>query len=189
MFPYIIWLLFFIPTTVCGQDLKDSDKLGMAIEYFQSAKYHEALLILNKLDNKYKLNPRFKAYMGVCYFYEWDYKNACRYLDNIMDQLNVLAPQERTVYFFCSAESHFFLGEYNQAIPIYEKMLNVCSDNEKADAFYRLGFCYMYRNEWENAYDYFISALSYYKHFGCANNKRQRLVQIENMINGCKEHF
>ncbi len=189
MYRFVLWFLLVIPTTTCGQDVKDSDKLGMAIEYFQSAKYHEALLILSKLDKKYKLNPRFKAYMGICYFYEWDYKNAIKCIDSIMDRLSVLAPQEQSVYLFCSAESHFFLNEYDIAIPIYEKMLNVCFDNEKADALYRVGFCYMFREEWENAYESFNSALSYYTHFGCPDDKKQRLAQLRNVINGCKEHI
>ena len=33
----------------------DSELLGKAIEYFQSGKFHEALLLFDKLDNRYKL--------------------------------------------------------------------------------------------------------------------------------------
>ena len=45
-------------------------QLTKAIEYFQSGKYHEALLLFLRLDNAYKLNPRFQGYIGVCYFNE-----------------------------------------------------------------------------------------------------------------------
>lgn len=178
-------LSYAIP--IGAQEVKDSDKLGMAIDYFQSGMYHEALLLLDILDSKYELNPRFKAYLGVCYYYEWNYKNACKYLDNNIDKLHALSPQERSVYFFCSAESHFLLGEYDLAIPMYEKMLNVCHDNEKADALYRIGFCYIQHNNWAAAYDYLNSSLSYYKHFGYPKSKNQRISQIENMMAGCKE--
>ena len=51
-----------------------SQLLTRAIEYFQSGKYHEALLLFQRLDNKYKLNARFQGYIGVCYFYDGDYK-------------------------------------------------------------------------------------------------------------------
>ena len=50
----------------------DSELLGKAIDYFQSGKFHEALLLFEKLDQKYKLNPRFRAFIGVCYFYDWN---------------------------------------------------------------------------------------------------------------------
>ena len=50
----------------------DSELLGKAIEYFQSGKFHEALLLFDKLDNRYKLNPRFRAFLAVCYYYDWD---------------------------------------------------------------------------------------------------------------------
>lgn len=189
MYHLILLLLILFPATTSGQDVKDSDKLGMAIEYFQSAKYHESLLILNQLDKRYKLNPRFKAYMGICYFHDWDYKNASQCLDDIMEQLNVLAPQEQSVYVFTSAESHFYLNEYEVAIPLYEKMINLCFDNEKADALYRLGFCYMFGQEWEKACEYFDSALSYYTHYGCPQDKKQRMAQLKNLINGCKERI
>ena len=52
---------------------KDAELLGKALEYFASQKYHECLLILQGLDKQYRLNPRYKAYLGVCYYYDWDY--------------------------------------------------------------------------------------------------------------------
>lgn len=172
-----------------AQDVKDSDKLGMAIDYFQGGKYHEAMLLLSSLESKYKLNPRFKAYLGVCYYYEWEYKKACRELEPVLDKLEALSPQERSVYYFCLAESHFALEEYSLAIPQYERMLNVCHDNEKGDALYRLGFCYMQGEDWHSAYDYLESALLYYERFGCDKGKAQRMEQIKNMMQGCSEKF
>lgn len=167
--------------------MKDSDKLGMAIDYFQSGKYHEALLLFCGLDGKYNLNPRFKAYMGLCYYHDGDYKNACKTIDECLTKLENLSNQEQTVYVFTSAESHFMLGEYDLAIPKYEKMLLICHDNEKADAYFRLGFCYMSQEKWTSAYDNFSSSLAYYSQFGYAKEKKQRLEQLKNMIEGCKE--
>ena len=45
-----------------------SRDLGVAIDYFQSGKYHEALLYFARLDSLYRLNPRFRAYTALCYY-------------------------------------------------------------------------------------------------------------------------
>lgn len=167
----------------------DAEKLGMAIDYFQSQKYHEALLLLLKIDAEYNLNPRYRAYIGVCYYHEWDYKAACHYLDSVMPQLQPFAPHERSVYYFANGESHFLLQQYTKAIGCYEQLLNVCYDNEKGDAFYRLGFCYMYEKRWQEAYENFVSARSYYTAFNTDERSRQRTIQLRNMEAGCLEHL
>lgn len=69
--------------------------------------------------------------MGVCYYYEWDYKNACKILEGTISELAVLAPREQSVYYYCLAESCFMQNEYNKAIPYYEKATILCLDNEK----------------------------------------------------------
>ena len=172
-----------------SRPVNDTDKLNMAIEYFQSGKYHEALLLFNQLDQEYNLNTRYRAYIGVCYYHEWEYDKASLYLDSVISKLSVFAPHEQAVYYYTNAESHFNLKEYKEAIPCYEQMLNVCYDNEKGDVFYRLGFCYMFENDWNNAHGYFNSALSYYQRFGFQSKIKPRLAQIQNMIKGCKEHI
>ena len=40
---------------VSAQKSKDSEELGKALDYFTSAKYHEALLIFQRLDKEYNL--------------------------------------------------------------------------------------------------------------------------------------
>lgn len=164
----------------------DSQQLGKALDYFTSGKYHEALMLLTSLDKKYELNPRFKAYIGICYYYEWEYKLACRYLDKVMEQLDVYAPQERNIYYNSAAESHFMLQEYDKAIPYYERQLLVCFENEKADAYFRLGFCYMFEEKWDCAIDYFKSASVYYEKFHTPEGDARK-AQIEKMIKGCEE--
>lgn len=172
--------------TIARAQSPDSQKLGMALDYFQSGKYHETLLILEQLDKQYRLNPRFRAYLGVCYYHEWDYKNVCKYLDELMPQLEVFAPHERSVYYFANAESHFFLQQYDKAIPLYEKMLLVCYDNEKADALFRIAFCYLSKEDYGNAYEFLCFARDYYQTFP-NENKVARLEQIKTMIDGCEE--
>ena len=163
----------------------DTRKLGMALDYFAGGKYHEALMMFLKLDKKYKLNPRFKAYIGICHYHEWNYEEACRYLDEAIPELDAFSPSERSVYYSAAAESHFELAEYNKAIPLYERLLLVCRNNEKGDALFRLGFCYMFKEDWTNASGYFRSALVYYTHFP-RTDRASRISQLENMIKGCE---
>jgi len=183
-------LILVVGCSVCVSAQKkheDTEKLGMALEYFTSGKYHEALLLFRKLDKDYKLNARFRAYIGVCYYYEWEYKKAVEYLDETIPQLDALSPHERNVYYYADAESHFYLGHYRDAIPLYERVLTVCYDNEKGDAFYRLGFCYMFLEDWANARDCFRSAGLYYKQFRNSPDLSARIIQIDNMIRGCEK--
>lgn len=165
----------------------DRESLGRAIDYFQGGKYHESLLIFQRLDKQYRLNPRYKAYIGLCYFKEFDYENASDYIDKAMDDISVFAPAERTAYYFADAESHFFLQEWRQAMNAYEKMLTVCHDNEKADALYRLGLCHMQNADWAVADEYFESAAAYYERFGATEEKKPRMAQIRNMQKGIRE--
>lgn len=165
----------------------DARQLGKALEYFASAKYHEALLILAKLDSLYKLNPRYRAYLGVCHYYEWNYERAIAYLEESLPYLDDFSPAERSFYYWADAESHFQLGHYQEAIPLYHKMLTLCHDNEKPDAYYRLGFCHVFAENWAEALRYLRLSLRYYKQWRDTPDMKARIAQITNMIRGCEE--
>ena len=167
----------------------DSQQLGKALEYFTAGKYAEALLIFEPLDAAYSLNSRFRAYMGVCYYYVWNFEKACEYLDSVMPEMDVYAPHERSIYYHTAAESHFNLAQYAAAIPLYERQLAVCYDNEKGDAFYRMGFCYMLTGDWANAYDFFTSALLYYERYLNTPKLHARITQIRNMLPGIRKRM
>lgn len=186
---YAMVTMFFMitPATVCAQKHTDTDKLSRALEYFTSGKYHEALLIFQYLDKNYKLNPRFRAYIGLCLYYEWEYEKAVTYFEEVLPQLDGLAPHERSVYYYATAESYFNLSQYSKAIPYYERVINLCYSNEKGDVFYRLGFCYMFINDWENARDFFQSSLLYYQQYSNTAEIQPRLSQLEKMIQGCEK--
>lgn len=170
-----------------ADSMPDKEQLSIALEYFGSGKYQEALNLLVRLDKIYKLNPRFKAYIGVCYYYTWNYDMACKYIDPQLEKLEVYAPHERSVYYFADAESHFILEEYTKAIPVYEMALNVCYNNEKGDILFKLAYCHMSKGEWQNALDNLDASLAYYEKFGYPENKEARVVQIKKMAKGCKE--
>ncbi len=166
----------------------DQEMLGKAIEYFQGGKFHESLLLFQKLDNKYRLNPRLRAFMAVCYFYEWEDKKVTQLLDSLLPQLEPFAPHEKSIYYFINAESHFNLGEYDKAIPCYEQMTGVCYPNEKSDAYYRMGYSYMQQGDYATAYEYMVSARAYMKRYRTAAADRPRLAQVERMANGLRQH-
>lgn len=175
---------------LCGHAETKGDTLGSqllarAVDYFQSGKYHEAMPLFLQLDKQYKLNPRYRAYAGVCCYYEWDYKNAARLLDAALPKLSAFSPEERSFYYFADAESHFNLEEWDQALPLYETMLTVCRDNEKPDAYYRIGYIYVQKQQWIKALDNLQSSLVYYRQFKPAETAR--IAQARNMIVGCCE--
>ncbi len=161
----------------------DAEQLGKALEYFTSGKYHESLLILQELSKHYRLNPRYKAYLGVSAYYEWDYALAAKCLDEAIPQLTGFAPHERSFYYWADAESHFVLEQYALAVPLYRAMLKLCHANERGDAYYRLGFCYMFAEDWPNAWTSLLQARECYGRYPEASAKA-RLVQIDNMLKG-----
>lgn len=183
----ILLMLALLPFYAVRAQQSDSERLGMAIEYFTAGKYHEALLLFQSLDKKYKLNDRFKAYIGLCYYQEWDYIHACAYLDEVIPRLDVLAPAERSVYNYACGESHFQLRQYQQAIPYYNKVLELGYDRDKGDAYFRLGYCYVTMKSWQKAYDHLVKANDYYRKYNQGNANEARLAQIGNMIRGCEE--
>ena len=137
-----IFLTIYTLSSVYAQE-RESEKLGKAIEYFGGQKYHEALILFENLAKKYRLNPRFYAYMGVCYFKEQDYRHAAEMLDSIIPHLEPFPPHERGVCYYSCAESHFLLGDYTTALSYYEMSIPVANEREKGDIYYRMGCCGM----------------------------------------------
>ena len=125
----------------------DAEQLARALDYFSSEKFHECLVLLQPLNRRYKLNPRYRAYLAVCLYYEWEYAEAIRLFDEVLPQLQGLAPHELSLYYWMDAESYFALQQYTRALPLYERMLPLCRDNEKPDAYYRMGFCHLFAAE------------------------------------------
>ena len=130
-----------------GDRKEDAEQLARALDYFSSEKFHECLVLLQPLNRRYKLNPRYRAYLAVCLYYEWEYAEAIRLFDEVIPLLQGLAPHELSLYYWMDAESYFALQQYDRALPLYEKMLPVCWENEKPDAYYRLGFCHLFAAE------------------------------------------
>lgn len=130
-----------------GDRKSDAEQLARALDYFASEKFHECLVLLQPLNRRYKLNPRYRAYLAVCLYYEWEYAEAIWLFDEVIPLLQGLAPHELSLYYWMDAESYFALQQYARALPLYEKMLPLCRDNEKPDAYYRLGFCHLFAAE------------------------------------------
>ena len=161
-----------------------ADALEHALDYFASGKYHEALILFKQLNKQYKLNPRFKAYTALCYYHEWDYKEAVKWFDENIPQLEGLAPSELSVYSFAAAESYFNINEYAKAIPYYNRTLALCYPRDRADNYYRLGFCFHLLRMDMTAQAYFMLADYYFTQYRNGDETISKRAQIAHMIKG-----
>ena len=187
----------------------DAEQLARALDYFSSEKFHECLVLLQPLNRRYKLNPRYRAYLAVCLYYEWEYAEAIRLFDEVIPLLQGVAPHELSLYYWMDAESYFALQQYDRALPLYEKMLPLCRDNEKPDAYYRLGFCHLFAaesfgasssekasgssessgssaEERKKAKECFELSLEGYLKYRNTPNEKARIAQIRHMTGGLK---
>lgn len=177
-----------------GDRKEDAEQLARALDYFSSEKFHECLVLLQPLNRRYKLNPRYRAYLAVCLYYEWEYAEAIRLFDEVIPLLQGVAPHELSLYYWMDAESNFALQQYDRALPLYEKMLPLCRDNEKPDAYYRLGFCHLFAvessgssaEERKKAKECFELSLEGYLKYRNTPNEKARIAQIRHMIGGLK---
>ena len=169
-----------------GDRKEDAEQLARALDYFASEKFHECLVLLQPLNRRYKLNPRYRAYLAVCLYYEWEYAEAIRLFDEVIPQLQGLAPHELSLYYWMDAESYFALQQYDRALPLYEKMLPLCRDNEKPDAYYRMGFCHLFAEERKKAKECFELSLEGYLKYRNTPKEKARIAQIRHMIGGLK---
>ena len=192
-----------------GDRKADAEQLARALDYFSSEKFHGCLVLLQPLNRRYKLNPRYRAYLAVCLYYEWEYAEAIRLFDEVIPQLQGVAPHELSLYYWMDAESYFALQQYARALPLYEKMLPLCRDNEKPDAYYRMGFCHLFAAESsgasssekasgsseslgastaerKKAKECFELSLEGYIKYRNTPNEQARIAQIRHMIGGLK---
>lgn len=132
-------------------------------------------MLFSRLSRGYRLNPRFQAYMGVCCFYEKDYKQTAAIFDSIMPRLESFAPRERSIYYHCAAESAYQLERYTEAIRLFEHQSLLCYDNEKGDALLHIGLCYRRIGNITTAQEYLQEAVAYYRRF----NTPDKLMQVE----------
>lgn len=192
-----------------GERKADAEQLARALDYFSSEKFHECLVLLQPLNRRYKLNPRYRAYLAVCLYYEWEYDEAVKLFDEVIPLLQGVAPHELSLYYWMDAESYFALQQYDRALPLYEKMLPLCRDNEKPDAYYRMGFCHLFAAESseasssekvsgssesleastaerKKAKECFELSLEGYLKYRNTPNEQARIAQIRHMIGGLK---
>lgn len=182
-----VWaaLLLLALALPLGAQTDDRARLARSLEYFRGGQYHECLLLLAPLDSAYALNPRYRAFLGVCCYHEGDYARAAACLDDALPALGAFAPQERALYCWAGGESHFLLGQYAAALPLYDAMLALCLPAGRGDAHYRLGFCHMYAGDWPAALESLESALCYYERFA-PREREARVAQLRHMIAGVR---
>lgn len=188
----LLWSCAVALLWLCGYAQKgspanaDSEALGRAIAYYQGGKYHEALLIFERLNGQYQLNPRFKAYLAVCHYYAEAYRKTADVLDTLMPRLAVFAPRECAVYAFVAAESHFQLQEYTAALRHYESAVELSAEHEKGYLYYRAGCCCLFTGQWSRACQAFEQSLSAYEASGIANPHKAQTLK---MLQGCRNRL
>ena len=132
--------------TAAVGDPSSQEQLTKALEYFQGGKYHEAILCSTKLQKRYKLNPRFLAYLGMCYYKEGMYEEAIENLREGIPALASYSPKEQAVYTYYCAESLFEIGEYTESLHYYELTLSNVQGNDRADVLFHTAFAYYLRD-------------------------------------------
>ena len=183
----LLILLVIVHVSASPQNKEaDTEALGRALEYFQSQKYHEALLIFLRLDQTYQLNARYKAYIGLCCYYDWEYKKAAEYFDTYLPKLGMLSPEELSVYYYADGECHFQLGAYQKAIPLYQSSLAICPERDKGDNWFRLGFCHYFLHQPALAQGCLLVAEYYYATFRNTPDRQARRQQIAHMVRGLR---
>ncbi len=186
----LILLLLCLWGIVYASDQEtDTEKLGRAVSYFQSGKYHEAMLLFEQLDSKYHLNPRFHGFLGVCYYHEWLYEEAAAILDKNMEKLEVFAPAERGVYYFTCGDSHFKKEQYAAAITYFEKALTVCYENEKPEIYYKLAYSHLRLNDVEQANALFQEAEDYYALYHTTPQLATRISKMQDIVDDCEREL
>lgn len=176
------------PDEVPQKEKKEAaaEQLSKALDYFTSQKYHECLMIMQELDKHYQLNPRYKAYLGVCYYYEWDYKLAAKYLSEAIPQLGNFSPPWAFLLLLGKCREPFQSSKYTEAIPFYQAMLPLCYANEKPDVHYRLGFCYLFAEKWNEAWNELLQAQEGYLKLRNTPDMQARITQVSHMLDGLK---
>lgn len=148
----LIILISFLPLThfgkgnAGGENTSSQEQLTKALEYFQGGKYHEAILCFTKLQKRYKLNPRFLAYLGMCYYKEGMYEEAIENLREGIPALSSYSPKEQAVYSYYCAESLFEMGEYTESLHYYNLTLSNVQGNDRADVLFHTAFAYYLRD-------------------------------------------
>lgn len=165
-----------------GTRKQDTELLGKAVEYYQGGKYHEAVLAFEKLQKSYRLNPRFKAYLGYSYYKEGEYENAIQYLSDAIPELESYSPKERAVYCYSCAESYFLLSRYEESIRYYSEALPMTEGNDKGDVYYHTAFAYYQLEKYAEALVNFTEAINNYVIGDNNELHKARKSQAEKML-------
>lgn len=188
---YLLTVLLLVTYLLSAEAQTDIShiRLSKAKEYFLAEKYHESLIEFLKLDEEYNLSTHYYAYMGLCFYKENNYEQACTYYAKAQKYIDVCAPSERSLYLYTLGESNFKLQNYNEARSCFEKMLDVCRDEEKADVYYHIGFCQFFTGERAGALHSFRISLKHYNKHPHATGTAARISQLEKMSAGLENEL
>lgn len=165
----------------------DRERLGKAIEYFQTGKYHEAMLLFSYLNEHHRLSARTIAYLGVSCYYDGEYAEACKYLDQTADKISVYAPQERLVYYRCNADAHYRQEQYAEAIGMYERCCLVGDIASRQDSAYHIALCYIALKQWSQASEWLHTSLAYLEAMPTNKDTVAKTQSIREAMEMCRQ--
>lgn len=122
--------------------------------------------------------------MGVCYYYDHEYRLCDSIISSVSDKLEVFAPHERSVYYYCAAVSSLETGKLKQAINYFEKTLLLCYDNEKGNILGHIAKCYLGLDKVDVAQEYLLSAKAYINSYGGEWTMQKLEREIRSCIGG-----
>ncbi len=129
-------------------------RMARAEELMRLGKAQDAVAILNDLAAAKPSTPQLEAKVGKAYFQSNQFPRAVGHLKAALQQNDSDAESAQLL-----ALSYFALGEYSEAIPLFEKVIPRLPENN-ADGTYLLASCYVMNRRWDDARRTFANLFS-----------------------------
>jgi len=152
----ILFLLLWVGVTVAqGKPESSADpRMARADELMRLGKAQDAVAILNDLAAAQPSTPHLEAQIGKAYFQSSQFPRAVSHLKVALQQNNSDTESAQLL-----ALTYFALGEYSDAIPLFEKVIPLLPENN-TDGAYLLASCYVMTQRWDAARRTFANVFS-----------------------------
>jgi tetratricopeptide (TPR) repeat protein len=129
-------------------------RMAQAEELMRLGKAQDAVAILNEMAAEKPSTPRLQAKIGKAYFQSNQFPPAVSHLKVALQQNDSDTESAQLL-----ALSYFALGEYSEAIPLFEKV-NPQLAESSPDGPYLLASCYIMTQRWDDARKTFANLFS-----------------------------
>lgn len=165
--PLFLCLLSLGINTVAEQE---DEVLVAARSLIQQRKNDEAIAMLNALAARHPGIKGVNHELGVAYYYEGDYAEAARYLEEAWRE----NPEDRDAAQLLGL-SYYSTGKPAEAIPALEKV-RLWHPNVNMDAIYILGLCYVLTKNYSQALETFAQLYGVPTHSAAAHLTLGRIL-------------